>query len=80
MVFDWPWARLLGVCPRMTGPSHYLSSSTDSWLPAAGSHCVSSLLHTLAKRTSVCCLYFCYMGSLGSESVGEHEVSWLSAN
>lgn len=75
MVFVWSWTRLMGICPCMTGFRHYLSSPTDSWLPAAGMHRVSSLLHTLVKRTSVCCLSFCYMGSLRNESVSEHEVS-----
>ena len=75
MVFVWTRARLMGICSRMTRSSRYLSSSTDSWLPAAGMHHISSLLHTLVKRTSVCCLSFCYMGSLRNESACEHEVS-----
>lgn len=40
-----------------------------SWLPTVGTHHVSSLLHTLVARTSVCRVSFCSMGSELSQSV-----------
>lgn len=41
-----------------------------SWLPTVGTHRVSSLLHTLVARTSMCRVSFLFHG-LRTESVSE---------